>query len=435
MSQNGIPDDLSPNSREYKRITFFNQTMTLGSLAIFLQIVSLWPLIGSDALYFLIIEGAVLISIYLNSKSKFKQAKIFCLFTLYIVGPFSTTLIGGESLYHLGAFSVFIFSLLVVDIKTEKWIVFFAVISCFLSVSNGEFGYMGNPHIPDSEMLRISRFSNLFSLFFINSLFITFIIKLNNKNEEVLVSVLTEKEMLLKELTSQSKELEKGKSELENTVKERTSEIESQKDELTVKNKEKEILLKEVHHRVKNNLQIIVSLLNLQMSKFDNVQIMEALEEAKSRVLSMSVVHKNMYQSNNFKEVGLKEHVDQLIGNIQQLYPKVNFDFDIQIPESVNLEVEQAIPTGLIINEIVVNFFKHGLTSDGNNKFTIELNEDDQYYHLRYHDQGAGFKKDLLVDDSSLGLHLIESLVEQLDGKFEYGNDEGAFYTFTIKKI
>lgn len=145
-----------------------------------------------------------------------------------------------------------------------------------LTLLVGEFGWFNVPDFSSHEAIEIVRFSNIFSLLAANSILTIFIIRLNDKNESELVS---------------------SKSNLETLVAERTSELNDQRLILEAQNREKEVLLQEVHHRVKNNLQIIVSLINLQMSQTDDEGTTLALSETQGRVLSLSIIHQEMYQT------------------------------------------------------------------------------------------------------------------------------------------
>jgi two-component sensor histidine kinase len=193
---------------------------------------------------------------------------------------------------------------------------------------------------------------------------------------------------------------------------------------------EKEILLKEVHHRVKNNLQIIVSLINLQVSKLDDKTVEATLRETQSRVMSMSLVHQKMNQTSNFAEISLEDYTRQMIGNIEYLFPDKKSDYELNVPSVVRVDIETAIPLGLIINEIVTNFFKHCASDTEQNKFSIEVKEDEnKSCIIRYRDNGKGFPEGTTIDNSTtLGLDLIDGLMDQVSGVFKFYNDGGAVY-------
>jgi len=192
--------------------------------------------------------------------------------------------------------------------------------------------------------------------------------------------------------------------------------------------KEKELLLKEVHHRVQNNLQLIVSLINLQISKLKNKENSDLLKDTQSRIISMSLVHQRMKQTSNFSQIGLKDFTEELIDNLASLYSNKSIDFEIEISDSILVNIEKAISLGIIINEIGVNYFKHcsGI-EDG--KFKIYGTLSNNTVLLKYTDNGIGFPGNISVpNENFLGLELIDDLTQQLDGEFKFYNDNGAVY-------
>lgn len=203
------------------------------------------------------------------------------------------------------------------------------------------------------------------------------------------------------------------------------------REQQTIIEKEKEALLKEVHHRVKNNLQIIVSLINLQLANFDDEGIEVALKETQSRILSMSLVHQRMHQTSNFSEIAFDEYAQQLIDNLTYLFNAKRGEFKLNIPEEFTIDIETAIPMGLILNEIGSNFFKHCIVEGSTGKILsidVELSGSGDYV-LTCSDNGDGFPEGTNIEKSnSLGLELISSLVEQIEGDFKFYNDNGAVY-------
>ncbi|MDX2360587.1 MAG: sensor histidine kinase [Crocinitomicaceae bacterium] len=194
---------------------------------------------------------------------------------------------------------------------------------------------------------------------------------------------------------------------------------------------EKELLLTEVHHRVKNNLQIIVSLINLQLSKFDNAEIAVALKETQSRVMAMSLVHQRMKQTSSIANISLHDYTHQMIDNIYQLNDGNDALFELEISEELVVDIETAIPLGLIINEIVSNFFKHCASKDDTARaFTIQASKSAKDECLiKYSDNGVGFPPNTSTEnDTTLGLELIQSLTDQIDGEFKFYSENGACY-------
>lgn len=182
--------------------------------------------------------------------------------------------------------------------------------------------------------------------------------------------------------------------------------------------KQKDTLLKEVHHRVKNNLQLIASLLNLQLNKLENEEARKALEESKSRVLAIALMHKGLYQDDNFGTVNVKEYLDELIEHQKVLsisnHKRVEFDINI---EELKFTIDQAIPTGLIISELISNSFKHAFALEPHPEITLSLKRIGEKFQITYMDNGIGLPDGFILEEQdSLGFIVIVALTEQLDG-------------------
>ncbi len=191
---------------------------------------------------------------------------------------------------------------------------------------------------------------------------------------------------------------------------------------------EKEVLLQEIHHRVKNNLQVISSLLDLQSQHIKEPTLLERFRESRNRVKSMALVHENLYQSKNFARVNFTQYIQTLIGDLFQVYG-VNPDqiaLEQELDE-VTLSIDIAIPCGLIINELVSNSLKHAFPNQAQGTLYIALLCDqDKYYTLTIGDNGRGFPLnwDIKTVDS-LGLQLVKILSEQLDGTLQVNSHSG----------
>lgn len=202
--------------------------------------------------------------------------------------------------------------------------------------------------------------------------------------------------------------------------------------------KEKEVLLKEVHHRVKNNLQVISSLLNLQSAYFKDKQVKEFFLETQNRIHSMALVHEKFYQTEDLAHIDYRSYIQNLINHLSSSYStgKTIVHFDIAI-EDIVLNIDTAIQTGLIINELVSNSLKYAFNRRKEGKIRISFRADEDYFILQVSDNGIGLPKGLASDKlNTLGLQLVEALVSQLEGKMDVKSEKGAFYTLTfpIKK-
>ncbi|PBQ31388.1 hypothetical protein CNR22_06300 [Sphingobacteriaceae bacterium] len=187
---------------------------------------------------------------------------------------------------------------------------------------------------------------------------------------------------------------------------------------------QKEILLAELFHRVKNNLNIVTSLLNLKKDSTESPEAKQALEECRTLVFSMALVHTKIYNTNSVDNINFSEYLHDLVPELINSIGGVNaVDFDLYSP-SMTMSLSQAIPCGLIVNELITNAFKHGRTPERKLKIRIVLKEESDSILLEVGDNGPGFtQKDKPV--GSLGMDLIKSLVEQLDGDYAFHNREG----------
>ena len=182
-------------------------------------------------------------------------------------------------------------------------------------------------------------------------------------------------------------------------------------------------LIKEIHHRTKNNMQMIGNLLTLQEDEYDNPDVTNALEETKSRILSMSLVHEKLYGSHTLEDVNVKQYIEQLIKFVEDT---ISTDTrkpikDLQIPGDLIFDAETMASLGLILNELITNSYKYAFKSDNDNKLTITLTANGEFYTLRYSDSGPGLPDDFEIQTSnSLGMQLISILTDQLKGNLTY---------------
>ena len=246
-------------------------------------------------------------------------------------------------------------------------------------------------------------------------------------------------------------ELKKHRDHLEKLVKLRTANLEAEIAErkraeekvqtsLTEKEallEEKEILLKEIHHRVKNNLQVISSLLYLQSQYLQDEETINLFEDSRNRIQSMALVHEKLYQSVDYAEVNLKEYVENLL--VQSEQSNWNHEIPvksyIEIDSEIKLDLDTTISCGLIINELITNAYKYAFPIDWANQkpndfeFKVFVGvkfTGDQQYEMTVRDNGIGIDKELDIENSnSLGLKIVSSMVKQLDGTIDINGSNG----------
>lgn len=191
---------------------------------------------------------------------------------------------------------------------------------------------------------------------------------------------------------------------------------------------EKEILLAEVFHRVKNNMNIITSLLNLKKNMSESPEVIGALEDCRGRVFAMALVHDNIFKTSDFKGLNFKEYVINLVNEITNTFGNDD-KTEIKIEsDEISLDLTYAIPCGLILNELITNSFKHAQKEGQKLKIEISLKQVKNSVELKVSDNGPGFSEIELEKSNSLGLELIKSLVEQIEGNHQFTNNNGLHF-------
>ncbi|MGB9937575.1 MAG: histidine kinase dimerization/phosphoacceptor domain -containing protein [Methanobacterium sp.] len=232
---------------------------------------------------------------------------------------------------------------------------------------------------------------------------------------------------------------------------------------------EKEVLLREIHHRVKNNLQIISSLIRLQSNCLNDVDTVEAFKEIQNRIKSIALIHEKLYQSENLSKINFAEYIPQLALELSKSY-EISRVIDLEVNvEDVMLDINKALPCGLIINELITNSIKHAFPAnfiDNQNeekllnsanlvydeskysdiktkaspspirkgKISISFNYNGKCYEMKVMDNGIGYPENINLNNAeTLGLRLIDSLKGQLNSEVELKNDNGAFFRLTFE--
>ena len=202
--------------------------------------------------------------------------------------------------------------------------------------------------------------------------------------------------------------------------------------------REKEVLLQEVHHRVKNNLQIICSLLDLQAQNLTDQKTLDVFQESFNRVKSMALIHEKLYQSTSLETIDFAEYIETLTYYLFQSY-RVNSDLikvKINI-EPICLNIDTAIPCGLIINELLSNSLKYAFPKGTGGLIEINFKSDNApRFILNVKDNGIGFPKDFnLHNVHTLGLNLVKILTQQLDGDIELDYSQGVEFKMQFSEL
>ena len=202
--------------------------------------------------------------------------------------------------------------------------------------------------------------------------------------------------------------------------------------------KEKEVLLKEIHHRVKNNLQIISSLLNLQSTKIRDAHTAQVFKDSQSRVRAMALVHERLYQSADLARIDFAGYVRDVTSHLLRSYQTAPNGIRLKLDvDPVSLNIDTAIPCALIINELVSNALKYAFPNGRDGEIHIRLEQrTDERLHLVISDNGVGFPAHVSFDTTdSLGLHLVRSLAEQLNGSVQYRHVGGTQFEITFRAL
>ena len=199
---------------------------------------------------------------------------------------------------------------------------------------------------------------------------------------------------------------------------------------------EKDVLLREVHHRVKNNLQIIISLLNLQSRYMTDETTLSAFRESQNRIKAMALVHEKLYQSTDISKIDLNNYIRFLGNGLFQFFGMtgkgITLTMDIR---DISLAIDTAIPVGLMINELISNSLKYAFPDGRKGDISLAIHRQDHTLTILFKDNGSGIPQDLdWKNAKSLGLRLVVSLVEQLSGTIELDRTAGTAFTIVIKE-
>ncbi|MDQ1253511.1 MAG: hypothetical protein QG646_2683, partial [Euryarchaeota archaeon] len=200
--------------------------------------------------------------------------------------------------------------------------------------------------------------------------------------------------------------------------------------------------IKEIHHRIKNNLQVISSLLDLQAEKFRDKEILDVFKESQNRLLSMSLIHEELYKGEGTETLDFSAYLTKLAENLFKTYSlsSKNIHLCMDLEENAFFDMDTAVPLGIIVNELVSNSLKHAFNEGEEGEVRVQLSREGQkdgthqpLFSLTISDDGKGIPEDIdLASIESLGLQLVFTLVDQLDGKIEIKREQGTEFRITF---
>lgn len=200
--------------------------------------------------------------------------------------------------------------------------------------------------------------------------------------------------------------------------------LKTKNDDLRSRHEEKKVMLQEIHHRVKNNLQVIVSLMRLKMHDLEDPAALEQYQDTINRVMAMAKIHEKIYQSNSINKVDLEEYFEDLSRDLLQTYQtdkKVDFSYDIRVD---HMDLDNIVPLALIFNELFSNSLEHAFESIDHPQIKLRLTVFEETLFFQYEDNGKWKENPL---STSFGLELIDTLVNQLDGKLTFNREHSRY--------
>jgi len=348
------------------------------------------------------------LTIILNYKKKYSVSSILLLFNTNYCVLFFSIYLGFNSGIHLYLFTspLIVLSLFHANSKRFIYLSMISYLLNFLLLLYIEKYYkLSIIHLEKSESEFFYILNFIFAICILISLSMYFLL-----NNEKINYLLIAKNEELKEENNVRKEAEKlAKMALH----------------------EREILLSEIHHRVKNNLAIISALINLQIDNLKDEESKIIFEETKDRIYSMALIHNQLYQNNSFAQIEFAQYVNNFCSYLSKSYqtnPNVEI---IERTEKIFLDIKTAIPCALILNELITNSFKHAFKNQSKGQIEVGLKKENNTILFWVSDTGSGMDSKQL-QSTSMGMSLVTSLVEQIDGKLDYAAKNGSCFLITF---
>lgn len=385
-----------------KRITLTNQFSVIALTIFFFS--GLNNISLGDVFSGVLLEGFVLVclfGLYMNSRSHHNFAIIFLFMTINLALFYFNSYSGVLSGTYLYYFPLILAIAFVFNIQTDQKIIFlnlFFIILLIIVNLLTHYELFTSSFINDEKRYQMFVFNLVFSCLAVG-FFIYLTIKNGLKESELYHQRIAEHEQA------------------EKKIKEALA--------------EKEVLLSELHHRVKNNLAIISGLFSLKIGNDPPSEARNVLVESRNRVISMSLIHNRLYKSSNLTDVNFEQYIAELISEINASYPSISGSVTVSTDiGDVVLDINVAVPCGLILNELLTNCYKHAFAGKSQGTIHVSFKQEQEMYTLSVSDNGIGLASGY-QDKESLGLSVIEALSEQLNGSFDYLSDGGT--TFVLK--
>ena len=336
------------------------------------------------------------VAVYLHHLGYFKFAKVSLVFIILVFGSLASARIGSEYYPHIASFGIIGGIFIFFDIKKE-WgylLSFFLLHAGAIILIESDIMQNHDINFENPELLKAGIVIG--TALFVGLEILT-VLRL---------SWLTEKEII--------------------------SDLKNSNSKLKQINEEKTVMLQEIHHRVKNNLQVVISLIKLQTNSIEDNKTIAIFEELKMRLISIARMHEMMYMSEKINKIDFKSYVQELSEMVLES-TDTSSNVELSVDTNVhNLSAEGVVPLALILNELITNSIKHAFDDDSNNKIAVSfIKKSVDHYLLEYSDNGKW--KEKKQKTNGFGLELIELLSEQLDGSVKrISSEQGTQYTFEL---
>ena len=349
----------------------------IGTVIAIPQVIMIYPFDQLSAYAFLSWGIIVLAAYLLHGILSFKTVRDITIFSVIILGSVGAVRMGPESYIHFSSLGIFFAAFIFYDLQKEwSYLLFFTLIEIAVFILT-EYSIF---QVARESVMEVSKSHK--------------VVVLTGTLLFLIIEIYFFKDVVTRSERAAVKELERM-------------------------NTEKDILLKEIHHRVKNNLQLLLSLMNLKKRQSDSMTSQELLEDVTNRIRSIAMLHNRVYIQENAESIALNTFVTDLVSDLKSsLSAKLDITLHLRT-ELEEVDVNNMVPLALIINELVTNSIKHGLadTNNGSIHIVIDKMENRHEYRLTYYDSGRW--KENNSNGNDIGLSLISSFSEQLDGYFE----------------